>query len=163
MASLAPLLSILLVVIGLIGAVLPLIPGTPFILAGVLAYNLGHGWDIRVAILFVIQIVLGILGATTDWWLAPLGARKAGASWLSLVLGFPAAILGLIFFSLPGAILAPLLVVVLIEYRRQHNLPQAGRAGLGYFIGWLISSLAEVGLALVMAGLFAWQVFSPSG
>ncbi|MBI3941725.1 MAG: DUF456 domain-containing protein [Chloroflexi bacterium] len=161
MVSLAELLSILLVIIGLIGAILPLIPGTPFILAGVLLYNLGHGWDIRVVVLFTIQILLAALGATTDWWLAPLGARRAGASWLSLLLGFLAAIVGLILFSLPGAILAPIVVVVLIEYRRQRSLPQASRAGLGYFIGWVISSLAEVVLALIMVGLFAWQAFFP--
>jgi uncharacterized protein YqgC (DUF456 family) len=103
---------------------------------------------------------LAILGALTalaivlDFAASSLGAKKAGASPRAVMGAGLGAIVG-IFFGLPGLVLGPFVGAVLGELSANREILQAGKAGLGTWVGLLLGSVAKVALAFLMVGVFA--------
>lgn len=151
-------LTSILMLVGLIGTVLPIIPGTILIFAGALLYALVEGFQV---VGWPTLVVLGILAAvatTADLWASSIGAKIGGASGWSVVIGLLAGLVGFVVFSLPGAIIGAILGVLLTEVVRVGDWRQALKAGSGWFVGWILSTLVQLGLGLVMVAIFAWQV-----
>ena len=91
--------------VGLLGTVLPVLPGTILILLGALFYAVVDGFQ---SVGWPTLAVLGLLTAvatTADIWVGGLGARAGGASGWSIVSGLLGGLIGLLFFSLPGAVI----------------------------------------------------------
>jgi hypothetical protein len=83
-----------------------------------------------------------------------LGAKRAGASPLALVGAGVGTVAGL-FFGFVGVLVGPFVGAALGEYLARRDLRQAGRAGLGTWLGIVLGSAAKVGLLLAMIGVFA--------
>ena len=66
-----------------------------------------------------------------------------------------------VFFGLPGVVFGPFAGAVAGELTEHSDLGRAGRAGIAAWIGVLIGTVAKVGLAFAMVGIFlaAWLVF----
>ncbi|HBY95644.1 MAG: DUF456 domain-containing protein [Ardenticatenaceae bacterium] len=152
------LLAGLLAVGGLLGTVLPLLPGTPLIFLAALAYDSGHEWQIFGPLWLGILLALMLLGMSADWAFGSLGARRGGASWLALVVGFLAGFVGLLVFSLPGMLVGSIGGVVVIELVRRRHAGQAVRAGSGWLIGWFLSAVVEFAIGFVMIALMIWRI-----
>jgi len=56
---------------------------------------------------------------------------------------------------LPGLVLGPFLGAFAGEYLARRNLRQAGRAGLGTWLGLLLASAGRLALVVMMLGIFA--------
>ncbi len=152
-------LALLLVLAGLAGAVLPAIPGAPLVFAGLL---LGAWIDGFQRVGWFPLIVAGVLAALTfavDLAATALGAKRVGASPLALVGAAVGTVAGL-FFGLVGVVVGPFAGAVLGEYAARRDLRQAGRAGLGTWLGIVLGSAVKIGLLLAMVGVFAvaWLV-----
>lgn len=144
----------LLVILGLAGTVLPVLPGALFVFAGLLlaAWTDGFahvGW----AGLAVIG-VLALLSVGLDFVATTLGAKRVGASPLALAGATVGAFLGL-FFGLPGLIFGPFAGAVLGELIARRDLLQAGKAGLGTWLGLILAAIAKLALAFAMIAVFA--------
>jgi uncharacterized protein YqgC (DUF456 family) len=151
-------LTSILMLVGLIGTVLPILPGTILIFAGALLYALVEGFQV---VGWPTLVVLGILAAvatTADLWASSIGAKIGGASGWSVAIGLLAGLVGFVVFSLPGAIIGAILGVLLTEIVRVGDWRQALRAGSGWVVGWILSTLVQLGIGLVMVAIFAWQV-----
>lgn len=143
----------LLVVAGIAGTIVPGLPGAPLVLAGlVLAAwidGFAHvGWPT--------WLVLGLLVAASvavDFGASALGAQRFGASPRALAGAALGAVVGL-FFGLPGLLLGPFAGAVVGEYSARRDLLQAGRAGVGTFVGLVLGAAARAALALAMVGVF---------
>ncbi len=143
----------LLVVAGIAGTIVPGLPGAPLVLAGlVLAAwidGFAHvGWPT--------WLVLGLLVAASvvvDFGASALGAQRFGASPRALLGAALGAVVGL-FFGLPGLLLGPFAGAVVGEYSARRDLLQAGRAGVGTFVGLVLGAAARAALALAMVGVF---------
>jgi hypothetical protein len=147
-----------LVAIGIAGSVLPALPGAPLVLAGCV---LG-AWTDRFARVgagtLAVLAVLTALSMLVDPVATALGAKKMGASrWA--VLGAAAGLLAGIFLGLPGLVLGPLVGAVAGELLAGRDVAQAGRAGLGAWLGFLIGSVAKLGIAATMVAIFAFARF----
>lgn len=154
----ALVLTSILMLVGLIGTVLPILPGTILIFAGALLYALIEGFQ---AVGWPTLVVLGILAAvatTADLWASSIGAKIGGASGWSVAIGLLAGLVGFVVFSLPGAIIGAILGVLLTEIVRVGDWRQALKAGSGWVVGWILSTLVQLGIGLVMVAIFAWQV-----
>lgn len=154
----ALVLTSILMLVGLIGTVLPILPGTILIFAGALLYALIEGFQV---VGWPTLVVLGILAAvatTADLWASSIGAKIGGASGWSVVIGLLAGLVGFVVFSLPGAIIGAILGVLLTEIVRVGDWRQALKAGSGWVVGWILSTLVQLGIGLVMVAIFAWQV-----
>ena len=146
-------LAVLLVVLGLAGSLLPVIPGAPMIFAGL---ALAAWAEDFVYVGWGTLLVIGILAAVSyavDFVAGSLGARRFGASRRAVVGAALGAIVGL-FFGLPGILLGPLVGAVLGELSARRSLGGAGRAGLGTALGLALGAAAKLALALSMVGVF---------
>jgi len=151
-------LTFLIMLVGLIGTVLPIIPGTILIFAGALLYALVDGFHV---IGWPTLVVLGILAAvatTADLWASSIGAKIGGASGWSVVIGMVAGLVGFVIFTLPGAIIGAILGVLLTEIVRVGDWRQALKAGSGWVVGWILSTVVQLGIGLIMVAIFVWQV-----
>lgn len=162
------LLAISLMVVGVAGAILPVLPGTILVLAGVFVgawvdgFARVSGWTVG----FI--AVLALLAWATDYLAALLGAKKAGASPAAVVGAAIGTALG-IFTGFVGLLFLPLLGAMAGEYWHQarrnggfvhpgdHVLAsrQATRVGVATWLGQLIGTVVKLVLTFLMLGVFA--------
>jgi hypothetical protein len=153
------ILSALLVGVGMAGTVLPMLPGVPLVFAGLLlAAWIGGFQQVGWPVLLVLG-VLTLLSLAVDVAAASLGAKRVGAS-RAAVLGAALGTLVGVFFGLPGLLVGPFAGAALGQFLVRGDVADAGRAGFGAWIGFLLGSLAKLALAALMLVIFlvAWLV-----
>lgn len=143
-----------LVVIGLIGTVLPAVPGVPFVFAGLLiAAWIGDfqriGWPT-----LTILGVLTVLAIAADLVATMLGAKSVGASRQALIGAALGSIVGL-FFGLIGIFVLPFVGAAVGEYWARGKMGQAGKVGLATWLGIMLGSITKLALSITMIGVFA--------
>jgi uncharacterized protein YqgC (DUF456 family) len=147
------ILAVLLILAGLAGTVLPALPGTALVLAGIV---LGAWIDdfahVGAGTLAVIS-VLAVLAWVLDYVAGLLGAQKAGASRQALAGAALGTVAGL-FLGLVGVLFMPLVGAAIGEYLARRDERHALRVGLATWLGILAGLLAKVVLAFVMIGIF---------
>ena len=154
------LVAVVLVIVGLAGVVLPAVPGTVLIFAGLWLAAWGDHFT-RVSAGTI--VALGIVAAATygvDMAMMALGMKRLGTSRRAMAGAAIGMIAGL-FFGLPGLIIGPFAGAVLGELTAHGDLNRAGRAGIAAWIGFAIGTVVKVGLAFMMIGIFvaAWFAF----
>ncbi len=97
-------LAVILVVVGLVGVVLPALPGTVLIFAGLLLAAWADGFTRVGVVTLVIIGVIGVASYGVDFVASALGARHLGASKRAMVGAAFGTVLGL-FLGIPGLIL----------------------------------------------------------
>jgi uncharacterized protein len=144
--SLIDVLVGLLMVAGLIGAVVPLVPGTPLIFAGAVVYAVAHDFTPIGAGRLAILAALALAG-----WATEHGADDGGAV-LGTLVGLAFAPLGLLLGPIAGAIAGELLA----------GRDPAGsvRTGIGTALGVVAGVAAHLAFAVTMVALFVWWVWS---
>ena len=145
--------GVILVAVGLLGVVLPALPGTVLIFAGLLLAAWAENFT-RVG--FGTLALIGAIGAASygvDFAAAALGTRRLGASRRAMIGAGLGTIAGL-FFGLPGIILGPFVGAVLGELSAHRDLARAGRAGVAAWIGFAIGTAVKVGIAFLMIAIF---------
>jgi hypothetical protein len=158
-------LSLAAMFIGVLGILLPIVPGVGFIWIVILAYAIAEKFAAIDPITFFFLTVLGAIGFTADLWMTQLGAKTRGASIWSLLaglgLGVVGAAIGSLFFGVglvPGAILGALAGIVLAEYHQHEDWDRAIKAGGGWLMGCLLSGGVQMIIAILMILIFVWQV-----
>jgi uncharacterized protein len=143
-----------LVLIGLVGLVLPGVPGVIAVFGGMLlAASIDDftriGWPTLVAlgVLTALAFAADILGSL-------LGAQRVGASRLALW-GAAIGTLAALPFGFVGLVFGPFAGAMIGEFMAQQRLDAATRVGIGTWIGLAVGTLAKVALVFVMLGVFA--------
>ncbi|MDQ3027295.1 MAG: DUF456 family protein [Pseudomonadota bacterium] len=147
------LLAVVLVIVGLAGTVMPVIPGALLVFAGLFVAAWADGFARVGTVALVIIGALGVLSFVADFLASLLGAKRVGASPLAL---FGAALgggLGL-FFGLAGMILGPFVGAVAGELLARGRLAQAGKVGLGTWLGLVAAAVLKVIIAFMMIATF---------
>lgn len=151
-------LGIVLVVVGLVGIILPALPGTILIFAGLAIAAWADGFS-RVGIATL--VVIGVIAAASygvDFVAAALGVKRLGASPRAMVGAGLGTLLGL-FLGLPGLVLGPFLGAMLGELSANRDFARAGRAGLAAWLGFAIGAVVKVALAFSMIAIFVAALF----
>jgi uncharacterized protein YqgC (DUF456 family) len=156
--TIALVAAAVIIFVGVIGTVLPIIPGTVLIFVGAFLYALVEGFHVVGWPTLLVLGLLTVAATTADLWASSVGAKMGGASGFTVVLGLVGGLIGLVLFSLPGAILGALLAVILTEIARQDDWRKALKAGSGWIVGWALSTLLQLGIGLTMVAIFVWQV-----
>ncbi len=147
------ILAAALVLIGLAGTLLPILPGVPLIFAGLLVAAWADNFQHVGAVALTILGALTVLAIAADFLASALGAKKLGASPKAVAGATIGAIVG-IFFGLPGIVLGPFLGAVIGELSAKRELLQAGKSGLGTWLGLLLASVAKLTVSFLMIGVF---------
>ena len=146
-------LSVVLIVLGLVGTVLPLLPGTVLVWGGIV---LGAWIDdfARVGTTSVVVVsVLALLALALDYVAGLMGAQKAGASRQALLGAAIGTVVGL-FMGLVGVLFMPLVGAAIGEYLARKDQTRAVKVGVATWVGIMVGLIAKVVLAFVMVGIF---------
>ena len=147
------LLATLLVLVGLAGVVVPALPGTLLVFAGLW---LAAWADDYARVGAGTLVVLGVLAAgsyAVDLAATAVGARTLGAGPRAVTGAALGTLLGM-FFGLAGLVLGPFAGAFLGELSTRRGVVRAGRAGLAAWIGFALGTALKVGLAFAMIGIF---------
>ncbi|TDR73316.1 DUF456 domain-containing protein [Paludibacterium purpuratum] len=153
------LLAASMVVIGLMGIFLPLLPGVPLIFGGLwLAAGLDGYRHVGGATLIALA-VLAFMAWLADYLAAAWLVRRAGASSRASIGAGLGSLIGM-FGGLLWMLIGPVLGALLGERSTGRDWRQAGRAGLYAGGGLLLAALCKLLLALAMLIWFgvAWLV-----
>lgn len=150
--------SLVLMLAGLAGTVLPVLPGIVLIYSGYLLYGLLTSWQHYGAGTMIFWGT--VTGATLllDVWAPALGARRSSSSILGIWGSFAGAVIGLVLFGLPGVLVGTFTGAVVGELLAHRPMTEAIRSGKGALLGYLAGSLLKVVIGLIMVGAFIWQV-----
>ena len=154
------ILSLLLMIVGIIGSLLPALPGPPISWVGILMLYFCPGMETNywlLGITLVIAVVIGIL----DYVIPAKGTKYFGGSkygiWgtnIGLIIGIFAPIpFGFLIGPFVGALVGELI------YNSQEK-GRAFKAATGSFIGFLAGTFMKLLVSLLFFGLFlvlVWQ------
>jgi uncharacterized protein YqgC (DUF456 family) len=147
-------LGVLALVVGLVGVVVPVLPGAVALWGGVLLIAWAGQFQLVGAPTLAVTGLLAALMVAADWVAAALGARAFGASrWA--VLGSTVGLLAGLFLGPVGILAGPVVGAVVFELWKDPDLEKALKAGAGTFIGFLVGSVAKVVLAFLLLGALA--------
>lgn len=134
MATAVAIAVAVLMLVGIAGAVLPGVPGTPLILLGALIYAFASDWQpIGLGRLLVLG-ALTVLAEVAGYVGVALGAKRSGGSRWAVAGALVGAVVGLAFAPL-GLIVGPLAGAVLAEVLRTGQLHESLRTGVGAALG----------------------------
>ena len=146
-------LAAALIVGGLIGSILPVLPGIPMVFGGIwLAAavddyrHLGVWWLVGIG-------ALGVAGIAVDFVAGTLGAKRVGASARALWGAALGTVVGM-FFGIPGLLIGPFAGALLGELASGNSVLRATHVGIGTWLGLLFGTLVKLVISFVMAGLF---------
>lgn len=146
-------LAVVLVLVGLAGTLIPVLPGVPFVFGGLLvAAWIGDFQRIGWPTLTVLGALM-LLAMLIDFLAATIGAKRVGASSAALIGATVGSVIGL-FAGLVGIFIFPFVGAIAGELISQRNLRQASKVGFATWIGLLLGSVAKLALAVTMIGVF---------
>jgi uncharacterized protein YqgC (DUF456 family) len=160
--------TFVLLLVGLAGCVLPVLPGSPLMwLAYLLYYGVGWlqgGFEPREGAVLLLAGLIAAVGTTAEWWLSGYIARRGGASRKTTVMALAAGLIALVFLPFGGvtaialAVVLPAATVFLLEYRRDRDSGRSAKAGCGYVTGWALATAVELGAGISLLALWLWQL-----
>jgi uncharacterized protein YqgC (DUF456 family) len=146
-----------LILAGLIGAIVPALPGIPLIFGGIWLmagtdgyHHLGLWWLIGIA-------MIGAVGLTCDLLAGAVGAKRVGASKRAVGGALAGTVIG-IFFGLPGLLIGPFFGAVLGELSTGNSIQRSTQVGVGAWIGLIFGTIIKLVASVMMVALFgaAW-------
>lgn len=150
---------IILICIGVLGTIVPFLPGVPLVFISICAYGWYENFSTITPKLIALFAALTVLSIFVNYISATLGAKKFGSSkygtWGALLGTF----IGLFIFPPLGIFIGPWLGAMMGEYIYRKDLNRAFQAGVGAVVGLLSGIVFDLVIALVMAIWFLVKVF----
>lgn len=147
------IISVLLIVAGVAGTVLPLLPGTALVLAGMLLGAWIDGFERVGGVTVGVLVALAVVSWVLEYVAGLMGAKRAGASKQALIGAALGTVAGLLM-GLVGVLFMPLVGAAVGEYLARRDEQRAMRVGVATWLGILVGMAAKVGIAFVMVGVF---------
>ncbi|KAA3620258.1 MAG: DUF456 domain-containing protein [Flavobacterium sp.] len=153
------IVGFILMLVGIVGSILPVIPGTPISWLGLIVLYLAPSIEFEWTFIIITGVVaIGIY--LLDYIIPALGTKKFGGSragawgtFIGLIVGILAPIpFGILIGPFVGALVGELAF-------NQTQGPQAVKAAFGSFIGFLASTFMKLFATFVFLGLFCWKVW----
>lgn len=145
-------IGIIFIIVGLLGCVLPIIPGPPISFLGILVLHFTKFADYTTNFLLLLAFI-AILVTVLDYVVPIWGTKRFGGTKAGMWGATIGMIIGMIFLGPLGLILGPLVGAIIGESIQGANNKDAFRAGLGAFIGFLTG----VGLKLAASFYITWH------
>jgi uncharacterized protein YqgC (DUF456 family) len=150
------ILGLMLILSGIAGAVLPIVPGPPLAWLGILAVHWVHPFSTN--FLFVSGILMA--GVTALDYIVPVwGTKKLGGTEFG-IRGATAGMLVGLFFLPIGLILGPFFGAFIGElFHNRNDTPKAWRSALGSFLGFLAGTMIKLTFGFWMLVVWVQQVW----
>ncbi|TAE55900.1 MAG: DUF456 family protein [Nostocales cyanobacterium] len=160
-------LLIAVMLVGVVGSVVPAIPGSSLILGAIVIWGIVNGSVAAIKIPLIVTVIVLLLSMAVDFLAGYIGAKKAGASkwgqigaFVGLFLGFFGLLPALPFGGpLLGMLIGPLLGAIIGELLYQKDLGKAVKAGIGITVGTVVGNLLQGILAVGAVVVFIWTTW----
>jgi len=146
--------GILLMILGILGSFLPVLPGPITSWFGLLVLHLSDAVPMNwtfLGITFAIAFVIWLI----DYIIPAMGTKRFGGTRYGVIGTMVGLVLGILFFPPFGLIIGPFLGAFVGEMiKDSKDSKKALKAAFGSFIGFLTSTFLKFIAAVVFAGLF---------
>ncbi len=156
------LLGFILLLIGLVGSVLPILPGPTITWVGVLLLHFSEFGEFSTGFL-IISAILAVGIALLDYFVPIWGTKKFGGSKAGVIGSMLGLVAGL-FIPPFGILIGPFVGAVIGELTQKNDFQKALKAGFGSFLGFLAGTAIKLIYCLVIVILFiqeAWVNVPP--
>jgi len=144
-----------MVLVGIIGMVLPLLPGTPLLFGGLWLAAFLDGYQKVGVSVVVVLAVLAVLAWVVDYVAAVLGVKRVGASGLAMAGAAAGALVG-ILGGIVGLIVGPIVGAMAGEMLARRNAGQATRVGIAAGLSFIAAVAVKLGIAASMLAVFVF-------
>lgn len=145
--------AVALIVVGVIGTVLPALPGVILVFGGI---ALAAWIDDFTRIPVWVVLLLGAMTAVAwivDYAAAAMGAKRVGASKFAIFGALIGTFVG-VFTGLWGLLFMPLVGAAIGEFVAQRDFRRAGTVGLATWLGMLLGTAIKIAIVFTMLGVF---------
>ncbi len=141
-------IGFILSLLGLVGCIIPAIPGTPLNFIALLLLSFAKNWEPFSSTFLIIMAVVAVVVSILDNIIPAWGAKKYGAEKLSVWLALAGTLIGIIFFPPFGIFIGAFVGALVGELAHGKEAAKALRAGWGVFVGTFLG----IGIKLVASG-----------
>jgi uncharacterized protein YqgC (DUF456 family) len=161
-------IAVVVMLIGLFGIVLPIIPGLAVLWLTAVGYAIFDEFEaVGLVTVFFITLIM-VVAISTDLWMPLLGSKKGGASKRAMFAGMIGGTIGFIvltplfpvFGSIFGGIIGYALGTLIGQYHKYQDWDAALRASIGGVAGWGASVVIQLIAGILIIAIFIWQVLS---
>lgn len=150
--------GIILMILGIIGCLVPVLPGPPLSFLGLILLHLSRFGDFESSTLIVLGI-LAVVVTIMDYIVPVWGSKRFGGS----KYGSRGAAVGLViglFLGPTGIVIGPLVGAFVGEMIFKDDIKYATRAGFGSLLGFLTGIGLKLAASFVITFYFAKELFS---
>jgi len=152
------IITVLLMLTGLVGCIIPILPGPLLVLTGALVY----AWytDFTVVSWAVIAVLSGLalLSQLLDYLASMIGAKKFGAGKWGMAGALIGAVVGLFAGGIFGIIVGPFIGAFVFEMVGGKDFRASLKIGVGTLVGFLGGAIGKVTIAVTMIFIFLYQI-----
>lgn len=147
-------ICILLIITGLVGIIIPILPGSLMVFLGLVLYGLYTGAISLTVLIILAMFIIGLM--TLNYFIGFWGIKKMGATKYGTWGGIIGILVGLIFspFGLISIFICPILGTIIGEIIGGKKLLQSAKISLGHLLGYFLALILEFTLASYMIYLF---------
>lgn len=154
MSAAGELVVLLVMLVGLVGVLVPVLPGLLLVWAAGLAWAWLDGGGPRWAVVAVLTVLL-VTGTATKYALPARRATTEGAPRRTLVLGAVGAVVGFFVVPVLGVVVGGVGAVYLAEVQRLGDATAAWRSTRAVLVGVGIGILVELVTGVIMVAVWA--------
>ena len=142
-------IGFLLSLLGLIGCIVPAIPGTPLNFLALILLSFAKEWQPFSVVFLVIMAISAVVVSILDNVIPAWGAKKYGAEKMSVWLALAGTLVGIIFFPPFGIFIGAFVGALVGELVHGKEAAAALKAGWGVFVGTFLG----IAIKLVASGI----------
>ena len=151
-------ISALFIVLGLIGSVLPILPGPPLSWIGLLLLHLTKAVQMSTTLLIVTGVIALII-FILDYIIPAIGTKKFGGSRAGMIGTSIGLIVGLLSPIPGGIIIGPFIGAFIGEMLNKNDSKLAFKAAIGSFFGFLASTFLKFIVAVIYLGIYLSNIW----
>jgi len=152
--NIALVISIILFILGMIGTILPLLPGPALVYGGILIYGLMTKFESLNLYFFILEALVLLVTFLVDFISSAASTRRFGGSKQAAVGAVIGTIFGLIILGPLGIVLGPFLGASAAELLRGIDIKQAIRSGFGSIVGVIGGTIFKLCAEVLMIVYF---------
>jgi len=145
-------LGIITMLIGLVGCVVPILPGPPISFVGLIILKFSRFGDELTARLLIILGLMALIVTILDYLVPIWGTKRMGGSKAGMWGAALGLVAGIFIFPPIGLIIGPLVGAVVAESLRGEAFNKSFRAGMGSVLGFFLG----IGLKLIASSVMTY-------
>ncbi len=156
------IIALILMVLGLLGSFLPVLPGPITSWFGLLTLNFTEGIDLSTTFL-IVTFIIAMAIMVLDYIIPAVGTKRFGGSKAGVTGTTIGLIVGLIAPIPLGIIIGPFLGALIGEMLYKNDINKALKSAFGSFIGFITSTFLKFIVSVIYLGYFIKNLMQYSG